>query len=762
MKQSFSVFSYDFDQQILSHNKVPIEITKKNHELLQHFLHNPNRLISRDELIDHVWHGRVVTNNTIDQCILKLRKALNQVKEGEYIESVYGQGVRFLPPIHNESNHTSTRTTDKKYLWVGLLIMSSLVYVGYVFLSDKQINTLNNLDQAISKQKQAQTVPDKKPAKDDWLLNGGSYYLSHLLNQYPNIKPQKIRKNKASENNTGHLMIDLIQKDQSIQLLQIDFSQHAKLIDGKNKFHATLTLYVDDKVKDKTEIKSELLVVLFPEIAAWVAGRKETTEPNLVIDEHIYTANEAALQDYFRGASAQAIGDSQLAIEYFNKAVELDPEFKMAWYEMAVALRNHADPKKAISILNAIHSNDQLMSYRVALVKAQCYAVAENLTAAADSYEVASQIAESINEPAKMAAVYISQSILYIKLSQYEQAEQLLQQAITLTDKSSQPHMYGTMMNTYTSIASHMNRLPLAIEKSQLAIEAFQISGDVRYQMHAKTRLAGLLTVSNEFNQAELLVKESLFHAEQLNHRRGISDNRTKLAIIYQATGRFVLAEEQWQAVIALSTELNLYSLTGDAYIWLVKLHLADRQLDKAVIDLKLLEQLVSEHADVNWKQRVNAAKIMLALYLQDKEEASRIIEQAVFTSTDESSLFKGDLARLNGDFKQAESQYLGVAEKFTAQGRLKPLTEVMNRLNELYLTYETQNLTASLRRTSHLKPFIYPFQKHQAQAAANEGNAIKALSLMEEVKFKSNQFWQATDQELLEQMKETASIFND
>ena len=85
----FSDFEYDLNQKILTHKDEVVELTRKNHELLSYLLQNPNRLLPRDELIEHVWNGRVVTNNTIDQCILKLRKTLNACREGEYIESVY-------------------------------------------------------------------------------------------------------------------------------------------------------------------------------------------------------------------------------------------------------------------------------------------------------------------------------------------------------------------------------------------------------------------------------------------------------------------------------------------------------------------------------------------------------------------------------------------------------------------------------------------------------------------------------------------------
>lgn len=760
MNYHFSGYNYDTEQKILKHGSQIVELTKKNHTLITYLLSHPKQLISREELIDHVWQGRVVTNNTIDQCILKLRKALNEFHADDYIESVYGQGIRFLPIIKLQKTETTTAPKrNNQFAWMGFSVLALAIIVGYWLLPKHDYDAIEALNNTITSQQNSQAALPIKSSKDDWLLYGGSSYLGYLLHLHPHVDLQKIHRNKAEKDLKPNLVLDLLRKDQSKQTLKIILKQLPA--NEINSYQAHLNL------KDKAEnianiqINASQLTDLFPQIAKWVAQLDVSEASEHIVDQHsvdqhIFTQHESAMQNYFLGLTEQIMGDSQVALKYFNTAIDLDPDFKVAWYEMAIATSKQGDAKKAISILNAIDSKDQWMTYRMAIAKAINYGILKDINAAIKSYEVALQIAEADKDTFKMTVVYTNQAMLYSNLKQYEQAEQLLLKAIKHTDMVSNPNLYGSIMHSYTKVANHMNNLPLAIEKSKSAIEAYQLSGNLRYQMHSKTRLAGLLFDSNEFNQAELLVKESLSYANQLNNRASVSGNRNKLAMIYQSTGRFNLALEQWLAVIALNTELNNLEYNTQVYHWLMSLHLTAHNANQATIILDLMQQLVNENPESDWQLELNEVSLMFALYQQDSKTARQLIEQMASSSLEKLLVYQADFARLIGDKTLAETHYLDAAEILTKQGIPYQLTEVLNRLSDLYLTYDTHKLAGNLNRTSRLKPFIYPYQKYQAQAAKAAGNHIKALSMMEELKLKAGDFWQYQDQLLLESMQES------
>ena len=61
--------------------------------LLRHFLENPGRVFSREQLIDSVWgHGIFIDSRTVDVHIRRLRKALNGAGELDVIRSVRAAG----------------------------------------------------------------------------------------------------------------------------------------------------------------------------------------------------------------------------------------------------------------------------------------------------------------------------------------------------------------------------------------------------------------------------------------------------------------------------------------------------------------------------------------------------------------------------------------------------------------------------------------------------------------------------------------------
>ena len=64
--------------------------------LLHFFMSNPDRVYSRERLLDHVWgRGIFVEERTVDVHIRRLRKALSERGYDRFIQTVRGAGYRF-------------------------------------------------------------------------------------------------------------------------------------------------------------------------------------------------------------------------------------------------------------------------------------------------------------------------------------------------------------------------------------------------------------------------------------------------------------------------------------------------------------------------------------------------------------------------------------------------------------------------------------------------------------------------------------------
>lgn len=70
------------------------ELTRKPLQVLMFLLRNPGEVVTKDELFDAVWPGRIVTEGTLTTAIARLRIALDD-HDQLLIKPVYGYGYRF-------------------------------------------------------------------------------------------------------------------------------------------------------------------------------------------------------------------------------------------------------------------------------------------------------------------------------------------------------------------------------------------------------------------------------------------------------------------------------------------------------------------------------------------------------------------------------------------------------------------------------------------------------------------------------------------
>lgn len=73
-----------------------INLGPTEYKLLQFFMARPERVFSREQLIDHVWgHDVYIDDRTIDVHIGRLRKQLEKSGHDDFIQTVRGSGYRF-------------------------------------------------------------------------------------------------------------------------------------------------------------------------------------------------------------------------------------------------------------------------------------------------------------------------------------------------------------------------------------------------------------------------------------------------------------------------------------------------------------------------------------------------------------------------------------------------------------------------------------------------------------------------------------------
>ncbi|MGZ0175948.1 MAG: response regulator transcription factor [Acidimicrobiales bacterium] len=95
---NFGDVSVDSDRRKVERSGVEVNLTRLEFELLAFLLGNPNRVVSRDELLQSVWDSSAEWQDpaTVTVHVRRLRQKLeNDPSEPDHILTVYGVGYRF-------------------------------------------------------------------------------------------------------------------------------------------------------------------------------------------------------------------------------------------------------------------------------------------------------------------------------------------------------------------------------------------------------------------------------------------------------------------------------------------------------------------------------------------------------------------------------------------------------------------------------------------------------------------------------------------
>jgi len=89
--------SVDFDKRLVSINDTPVELNRKEFDILTYFMANKNRLVSKTALAEHVWGDQIDEADSYEfiySQIKNLRKKLKTHGSEVEIQAIYGIGYK--------------------------------------------------------------------------------------------------------------------------------------------------------------------------------------------------------------------------------------------------------------------------------------------------------------------------------------------------------------------------------------------------------------------------------------------------------------------------------------------------------------------------------------------------------------------------------------------------------------------------------------------------------------------------------------------
>ncbi len=375
----FDCFRLDPAQHILLRDGQIVPLTPKVFETLLALVENSGHVVDKDELLQKVWSETFVEETNLTKNISILRKILGENDSGKsFIETIPKRGYRFTASVRKidvESSETAdigetgkakpeqltkpkTAAKTKKVLTAAFACFSVLlVLVGYWQFSGKF-----NHEKNAPAIKSIAVLPFKSlGADDDNYLGLGM--TDALITRLGHLKRVVVRPTGMVRQYVNQEQTDAVTIGQTLRVEAV--LEGSVQRDGERVRVTVRLINVGDGRQIWADKFEEKLTDFFAVQDAIASRAAQSLTTQLTGEEQARltrreTDNPEAFQLYIRGhffANQETTEGFKKAVEYLNKAVELDPNYAPAYAALARAYHGasewHLPPREAMPKVRA-------------------------------------------------------------------------------------------------------------------------------------------------------------------------------------------------------------------------------------------------------------------------------------------------------------------------------------------------------------------------------------------------------------------------
>ena len=105
MRYIFGDYVLDTQRHELHHAGAPIKLRRKVFQVLVYLLTHRDRVVPKQELLEHLWPDQFVGDETLTSCIKTLRQALGERgRTPRFLRTLHGQGYRFVGAVEEREH----------------------------------------------------------------------------------------------------------------------------------------------------------------------------------------------------------------------------------------------------------------------------------------------------------------------------------------------------------------------------------------------------------------------------------------------------------------------------------------------------------------------------------------------------------------------------------------------------------------------------------------------------------------------------------
>jgi len=496
----FGPFRVDPEKQVLLREDQQVAVTPKAFETLLVLVRHSREDVSKDELMKAVWPDAFVEEANLSQNIFMLRKALGETPEDRrYIVTLPGRGYRFAAQVRtvmqdSEDLIIQSRTRAQMILeqsdrapdvrlhtlpvalrrnasWKYLLPIGAvlaLVVLGTALLLRNRHPIALGAKDSVLVADFTNTTGD--PVFDEALRQGLAVQLEQspflkLVSDYRAQQVLRMMGQPADARLTPRIAREICERTASAAVLDGSIAQigtqYLLTLKAVNCVTGESLASTEAQASDKNHVL-DALGKTASEIRNKLGESLSTVQKFDTPLEQASTPSLEALKAFSSGVKVQSTTGEAASIPFFKQAIDLDPNFALAYARLGIAHTSIGEPSTAAEYTRkAYELRDRTSEPEKYFISAIFHKeVTGNLEKAEQSCELWIQAYPR----AEMPHVYLSGAI-YPVIGRYEKAVEEAREAIRL--KADIPIAYTFLMFGYIAL----NRLDEAKATHERALE---------------------------------------------------------------------------------------------------------------------------------------------------------------------------------------------------------------------------------------------------------------------------------------------------
>jgi DNA-binding winged helix-turn-helix (wHTH) protein/tetratricopeptide (TPR) repeat protein len=340
----FHHFTIDLERACLLHRGEEVRLRPKVFEALKYLAENSNRLVTKDELIKALWTEPFVTDDSLVQCLVEIRRALGDEAQ-RCIKTVPRRGYMFIAPVNQGGVQEPRARNERGVPIVALLALSGGALAGFLFFERAKTppapSPLTDKDTVL--------IADFVNTTGDDIFDGTlEHALAVHLGQAPFLdifSEERIRETlrymdrSPDERVTREVAREIAQRQGIKALLAGSIStlgSHYVINLEAVNAHSGDTIAREQVEAESREQVLQKVGEAASKLRESLGESMSSIEKYDTPIEQATTSSLEALKAFFLGRQRQFSGKYFEAIPLFERAVELDPDFAIAHAALAI------------------------------------------------------------------------------------------------------------------------------------------------------------------------------------------------------------------------------------------------------------------------------------------------------------------------------------------------------------------------------------------------------------------------------------------